>query len=1018
MRAPWSIEVPGEQLYGTRLRATRTVRRARGRRWCAPRPMSERTASQPDSTRSEKRRRQDLWRAFLSSTSQDLEPYRAAAVDVVKSLPLFEPVHMESFGTRDWPPAAYCRAEVVESDVLVVLVGHRYGSSPQDDERSYTEIEYDAAREIELSRLVFIVDDARAGGGELPPEPAARVERLARFRRRVMDDRICGFVTSREELEAKLEVALARWEQEDSVHRLLVDRRSKFREIRARTLAGETAIVSGMSGAGKSEVVSALLEWDPAVSARFPRILSPVLVETAGGSFDVIAALKSCLAQLRGRGRTAASKPATAGELHRAILTCIGDGRALVAYDFHEDLLESLSRSELTAAIRQLFIDSPRVTYVVETRWPRIASLIQEELELPEQARVEVGGLDDEADGLALLARHAHRVAECGELAHRLVRAVHRLPLALVVCGRMVETDSRGSRTEIERQLEHLVNEVDAMSDDENKLTRVIRGRLAALRPDVRDLLGKISILSPKPTPFHPALAFALVREGRSAAAVKPALAIFNDPEHPPRAPTRAAYENVRATLDELFDRGLLERSGENEYTLHPVIAGTAHHDLTTAGQRRNLHRRAERFYRGLISAQVERSYSSWLRFENTEWRRYVSEWVYHLAHVEPATARQSFVATYLDAFWWWGLYIDFPFCEELLEMAGRLRAVSEAWHGDQRFLIELGRFADAYPKLYALARASLGIPLDTEGRDTGTALHERAEVVDSALCKLCKLLGLEREPVLPSAEVLRRPGTGHLQATIDLFFADSQRLRHTATDGDPSALHRALAYYAVALELFLDDGDLWDVAWTHYEAADTLCALEDHSAVDRECRAAWDITVSKELDFKQLDFELLANVERVLGDDLWNQHRPADAIEHYGRAAYYAYVFLIWPHHPDEYTQTFYKETGLRCAARIREAGFPDGAERTGGPATPDLRLALTRVWGDAWEPDIHAATAGLEAESLETSLEAIAAALLPPGPGAQELGKPDSNFVREATARIVIVQASASVVAVPRLV
>ncbi|MEE8526446.1 MAG: SUMF1/EgtB/PvdO family nonheme iron enzyme [Thermoanaerobaculia bacterium] len=68
-------------------------------------------------------------RVFITSTPEELEPHRAAAVDVTCELGL-EPVLREPDGGRDLPPVAACTRRVAASDRVLSLVGHRRGPVP------------------------------------------------------------------------------------------------------------------------------------------------------------------------------------------------------------------------------------------------------------------------------------------------------------------------------------------------------------------------------------------------------------------------------------------------------------------------------------------------------------------------------------------------------------------------------------------------------------------------------------------------------------------------------------------------------------------------------------------------------------------------------------------------------------------------------------------------------------------------------------------------------------------------
>ncbi len=69
---------------------------------------------------------------FISSTAEDLEPFRAAAKEAAIAVGML-PVMFEYFpASSDNPPLKECLDRVAQTDVLIVLVAHRYGWMPAD----------------------------------------------------------------------------------------------------------------------------------------------------------------------------------------------------------------------------------------------------------------------------------------------------------------------------------------------------------------------------------------------------------------------------------------------------------------------------------------------------------------------------------------------------------------------------------------------------------------------------------------------------------------------------------------------------------------------------------------------------------------------------------------------------------------------------------------------------------------------------------------------------------------------
>lgn len=149
------------------------------------------------------RRARPIYRVFVSSTWTDLQPERRALMEALNRMEEMRFVGMEFFGNRpdDTHDASIDQVDLCE--VLVGIIGHRYGSG-------ITEAEYRRARELGLPCFVYFKREAEMRPDLTDNDPALAAK-LATFKQDLLRGHTVKEFASPEELAANATADLHNW---------------------------------------------------------------------------------------------------------------------------------------------------------------------------------------------------------------------------------------------------------------------------------------------------------------------------------------------------------------------------------------------------------------------------------------------------------------------------------------------------------------------------------------------------------------------------------------------------------------------------------------------------------------------------------------------------------------------------------------------------------------------------------------------------------------------------------------
>ena len=676
----------------------------------------------------------------------------------------------------------------------------------------------------------------------------------------------------------------------------LVGREVEIKELVDDLIQHEDRALVYLPGVGKTNLALAI-----AHHADLRQHFDGILWADVGKETDLKTVLDDWARALRIPDAVSSKLP-TVDAWKREVHDTIGDRHMLIILDDVWDEKAAMKFMGLAA----------QCTYLVTTRDQNVAADLAKETKI-----IDPLTNGQSVEFLQQLAPPAMKfIAQHTDLTRSLEQVVTNLgglPLAVRLVGHYLNREYRQNNPD------RLIKALHAIEDE---------GDLFGEDPKVQDITeGLTSILDIQ----YESLPDEILRRGFLT------LSVFRPNPH---TFTESMAQNICGVtsdqLEILSDVGLVSSAPVNRYSLHRVLSDYAYKKLSPQ-DRVEFHKSAIHFYQteiDKIAGTETLSYASWYRYENPEWQQLQQAQMYHLGHAEgPWAVGQAVLRTYFDAFWWWGYYQPFAYCDALIKDWQQRTEVPEI----TAILGELADFRTHYPEGY-------------EKRDKPGWNN-----VKKALLKLRKDAGLEGAPTDLSAE------QQHIRGLMDFFLAEAYAY------GDEENTALATETYQAARATFEALGDDWNDSWMAFLLADHLFGNcnDPQTALDYCNRS---IKLAENMSLEERDPEILGNVYRLLGDMAFEAKDYAAAIRHCCRASYYAYVFQGVPHPPDEYTASFYQEITERIGARMEALIDTDLG------LGYDMLALLKTYWQPYWDQHNKNAAAGSGQTLLRTAAEIIA--------------------------------------------
>ena len=163
------------------------------------------------------------YQIFISSTYEDLKEERDQAIKAILEMGHI-PVGMEMFSAGDEEQWQLIARQIEATDYYLMIVGHRYGSETSEG-ISYTEKEFDYAKQCGVPTLGFVIDDKASWPVDRIDKESKIKKKLDKFKGKVKS-KLVNFWSTKEDLHGKISISLIKamsinprtgWARDDDV---------------------------------------------------------------------------------------------------------------------------------------------------------------------------------------------------------------------------------------------------------------------------------------------------------------------------------------------------------------------------------------------------------------------------------------------------------------------------------------------------------------------------------------------------------------------------------------------------------------------------------------------------------------------------------------------------------------------------------------------------------------------------------------------------------------------------------